>query len=152
MSRTRLFLPATLTNKALSRLYSLGLLASLISTTSGFAANLNLEQLAKQIAEQFNANPPKADDGFTSTLTAKSVGKNVIYSYLWNYRLDTPKSKIDQLVSEWKAEMIPQVCQNHAKDEAFKQGLYYTFIYFDKSNKKVTEYSVSRDTCTNLRK
>lgn len=152
MSRIKSFCPTIPVKTAFSRLLSLGLFVFLISTTSGFAANLNLEQLAKQIAEQFNANPPKADDGFTSTLVAKSAGKNVIYSYVWNYRLDTPKSKIDQLVSEWKAEMIPQVCQNHARDEAFKQGLYYTFIYFDKSNKKVTEYSVSRDTCANLRK
>lgn len=139
--------------KTFSRSFSLVLFVSFILlTTNGFATNLDLEQLAKQIAEQFNANPPKADDGFTSTLMAKSVGNNVIYSYVWNYRLDTPKYKIDQLVSEWKAEMIPKVCQNHVKDEAFKQGLYYTFAYFDLNRNKVTEYTVSRDTCASLRR
>lgn len=139
--------------KTFSRSFSFALFVSFILITANvFAANLNLEQLAKQIAEQFNANPPKADDGFTSTLTAKSVGKNVIYSYVWHYRLDTPKYKVDQLVSGWKAEMIPKVCQNHVKDEAFKQGLYYTFVYFDLNQNKVTEYSVSRDTCASSRR
>ena len=120
--------------------------------TEAFSANLTLEQLASQIAEQFNVSPPKANDKFTTALRATSEGKNVIYSFVWNFRLDTPKIKVDQLVSEWKAEMIPQVCQNHLKDEAFKQGLYYTFIYLDTAKNIVTKYIVSRETCANIRR
>lgn len=139
--------------KTFSRSFSFSLFLSFVlSITKVFAANLGLEQIASEIANQVNANPPKSNDGFTTVLQTRAVGKNVIFSNVWNYRLDTPKYKVDQLVSEWKADMIPKVCQNHVQDEAFKQGLYYTFIYFDLNQNKVTEYSVSRDTCASLRR
>ena len=121
------------------------------TATDGLAAKLTLEALAAQIAEQFNANPPRPADDFTTALKARSVGRNVIYSYIWNYRLDSSKQKIDQLVHDWGIEMIPQVCQNHLRDEAFKQGLSYTFIYYDLAQRKVAEYHVSNSTCTSMR-
>ncbi len=132
-------------NQIILLLSASGLLG--LASTNILGANLNLDDIARQIAQQHNANASRVTDEFTISSSATSVGKNVIFNYTLAIRPDTPKNKIDQFVSEWKAEMVPQTCQANANSEAFKQGLYYTFIYFDRNRNKITEYSVSRDTC-----
>ena len=123
-----------------------------LSSQNSWGGSLNLNEIAIQIAQQHNANPPRMVDNFTISSSATSSGKNVIFNYTWAIRPDAPKSKIDQLITEWKAEMIPQVCQANAHSEAFNQGLYYSFIYSDRNKNKITEYIVSRDTCQALRR
>ena len=118
-----------------------------LASTNILGANLNLDDIARQIAQQHNANASRVTDEITISSSATSGGKNVIFNYTLAIRPDTPKNKIDQFVSEWKADMVPQTWQGNANSEAFKQGLYYTFIYFDRNRNKITEYSVSRDTC-----
>ncbi|MCP5177737.1 MAG: hypothetical protein H6997_09330 [Moraxellaceae bacterium] len=121
-----------------------------LASTSSLGASLSLDEMAKQIAQQHNLNASRVVDNFTISSSATSVGKNVIFSYILAIRPNTPKNKIDQFVSEWKAEMIPRVCQVNASNDFFKEGLYYTFIYFDRSRKKITQYSVSYDTCMKI--
>lgn len=118
-----------------------------LASTNSFGANLNLDEAAKQIVQQYNVNASRMTDNFTISSSATSIGKNVIFSYILAVRPSTQKNRINQFVSEWKADMIPKVCQVNANDEAFRQGLYYTFAYFDRSQNKITQFSVNRDTC-----
>ena len=118
-----------------------------LASTNSFGANLNLDEAAKQIVQQYNVNASRMTDNFTISSSATSIGKNVIFSYILAVRPSTQKNRINQFVSEWKADMIPKVCQVNANDEAFRQGLYYTFAYFDGSQNKITQFSVNRDTC-----
>ncbi len=71
-----------------------------LASTNSFGANLNLDEAAKQIVQQYNVNASRMTDNFTISSSATSIGKNVIFSYILAVRPNTQKNRINQFVSE----------------------------------------------------
>ena len=122
-----------------------------IATTVSFqVVAATVESIASEIAKQHNTNAHNLRDEMTVSSSAKAVGKNVIVSYVQRVRKDVPSDKLAEYQAEMYKEIVPQACKANANNPAFKDGLYYTFVYTSHYGQKLAEFSVSKQTC-NLR-
>jgi hypothetical protein len=116
------------------------------------AAQLSVEETAALIAAEYNKKDRGVSDKFTLESSASSIGKNVIFTYVWAIRKNATSDEIENFIFEWRSEMIPKVCRANKKDYAFNSGLYYTFIYKNRSGIVVSEYSVDSALCKKIMK
>lgn len=81
---------------------------------------------------------------FTS---AKAVGKNVIFTNVLRVRKGLSISDLQQFQTELYKEIVPKVCEQNSENEAFKRGLYYTFVYNSTYGENLAPIKIDRQTC-----
>lgn len=135
---------------------TLFLLAALSSSFAANAQNLTpaqikqIEDIAKNIAAQSNANMQSMLDEMTVSFNAVAVGRNVRFENVIRVKQGLPPSTIKRWLDATRAEIIPKSCAQNAKNPAFDRGLTYTFAYSNTYGEKLGDVFVDKPTCKNL--
>jgi hypothetical protein len=107
----------------------------------------SIEYVASQIAYNHNQNAQNMLDAMTSSSSAKAVGKNVIFTNVLRVRKGLSKSELKQFQTELYNEIVPKVCTQNSENEAFKKGLYYTFVYKSIHGENLARIKIDMQTC-----
>ncbi len=126
---------------------------------SGFAANAQnltpaqirqIEEIARNIATQSNANKQAMLDEMTVSFNAVAVGMNVRFENVIRVKKGLPANKVKQWLDATRAEILPKACAQNANNPAFDRGLSYTFAYSNTYGEKLGDVSVDKNICRNL--
>lgn len=126
---------------------------------SGFAANAQnltpaqirqIEEIARNIAAQSNANKQSMLDEMTVSFNAVAVGRNVRFENVIRVKKGLPANKIKQWLDATRAEILPKACAQNATNPAFDRGLSYTFAYSNTYGEKLGDVFVDKNTCRSL--
>ena len=121
-----------------------------------FAQNLTpaqikqIEDIARNIAAQSNANKQAMLDDMTVSFNAVAVGRNVRFENVIRVKKGLPPNKIKEWLDATRAEITPKSCAQNANNPAFDRGLSYTFAYSNKKKEKLGDVFVDKATCKNL--
>ena len=132
------------------------LLAALYCSFTANAQNLNpaqikqIEDIAKNIAAQSNANKQAMLDEMTVSFNAVAVGRNVRLEYVIRVKKGLPPNTIKEWLDATRAEITPKSCAQNANNPAFGRGLSYTFAYSNTYGEKLGDVFVDQGTCRNL--
>lgn len=107
----------------------------------------SIEDVASLIAYNHNQNAHNILDPMTSSSSAKAVGKNVIFTNVLRVRKGLSKSELKQFQTELYNEIVPKVCAHNSENEAFKRGLYYTFVYNSIHGENLARIKIDTQTC-----
>lgn len=135
---------------------SLFLLAALSSGFSANAQNLTqaqikqIEDIARNIAVQSNANKQAMLDEMTVSFNAVAVDRNVRFENVIRVKKGLPPNSIKEWLDATRAEIISKSCAQNAKNPAFDRGLTYTFAYSNTYGEKLGDVFVDKTTCKNL--
>ncbi|WP_339731370.1 hypothetical protein [uncultured Pseudomonas sp.] len=113
------------------------------------AQSLNLDEIALDTVQQVNANPPPLEPGMLS-YRAYADRHTVIYESVLSMRKNISESDLSAWRAEVAKELIPQACEVHRNNPALKQGMQYTYLYLDQSNKHIGEFVVTDTVCAGL--
>ena len=114
------------------------------------AEGYTVEQLASMIAMEHNANAKAFLDESTLATHADVEGKHVTFIYVSNTPKNMSKNKLDSINTMLYNEVFLKSCRVNSENPAFKMGLYYTFIYVNKYNQKISEFIVDKKRCDSL--
>ena len=123
---------------------------------SANAQNLNpaqikqIEDIARNIAAQSNANKQAMLDDMTTSFNATAVGRNVRFENVIRVKKGLPPNKIKEWLDATRAEITPKSCAQNANNPAFERGLSYTFAYSNTYGEKLGDVFVDKATCKNL--
>lgn len=112
-----------------------------------YAEKPTVEWIASEIARQHNANAEAMKDEMTVSSSAQAIGKNVIFKYVLRVKRDVSKQKLDEYRSELYQEIVPKTCRANSNNPAFKDGLFYTFVYVSHYGQPLTELVVNKRVC-----
>lgn len=131
----------------------------LTALSSGFSANAQnltpaqikqIEDIARNIAAQSNANKQAMLDEMTISFNAVAVGRNVRFENVIRVKKGLPPNTIKTWLDATRAEIIPKSCAQNADNPAFDRGLSYTFAYSNTYGEKLGDVFVDKATCRNL--
>ena len=131
-------------------------LAALSSCLAASAQNLTpaqikqIEDIARNIAAQSNANKQAMLDDMTISFNAVAVGRNVRFENVIRVKKGLPPNKIKEWLDATRAEITPKSCAQNANNPAFDRGLSYTFAYSNTYGEKLGDVFVDKATCKNL--
>ena len=137
----------------------LGNLLLLIALFSSFSANAQnlttaqikqIEDIARSIAAQSNANKQAMLDDMTVSFNAVAVGRNVRFENVIRVKKGLPPNKIKPWLDATRTEILPKACAQNANNPAFDRGLSYTFAYSNTYGEKLGDVFVDKNTCSNL--
>lgn len=120
------------------------------------AQNLNpaqikqIEDIAKNIAAQSNANKQAVLDEMTVSFNSVAVGRNVRFENVIRVKKGLQPNTIKEWLDATRAEIIPKSCAQNAKNPAFDRGLSYTFVYSNTYGEKLGDVFVDKSTCRKL--
>ncbi len=143
-----------MTGSSISR--HLILLTAMSLFFSANAQNLNpaqikqIEDIARNIAAQSNANKQAMLDDMTTSFNAIAVGRNVRFENVIRVKKGLPPNKIKEWLDATRAEITPKSCAQNANNPAFERGLSYTFAYSNTYGEKLGDVFVDKATCKNL--
>ncbi|OHC81391.1 MAG: hypothetical protein A2100_04115 [Sideroxydans sp. GWF2_59_14] len=103
-----------------------------------------MEDLAKTIALQHNANSKAMLDHVMVSTHAVASGRNVRIENILRLKKDLPAAKLKEWSDMTRQEILLQACKN---PPAFERGLSYTFAYLNTYGEKLTEFNVDKATC-----
>ncbi len=121
----------------------------LFAPSLSYAEKPTVEWIASEIAKQHNANAEAMKDEMTVSSSAQAIGKNVILKYVLRVKRDVSKQKLDEYRSELYQEIVPKICRLNSKNPAFKDGLFYTFVYVSHYGQPMAELVVNKRVCGN---
>jgi len=108
-----------------------------------------IEDIARNIATQSNANKQAMLDEMTVSFNAVAVGRNVRFENVIRVKKGLPPNIIKEWLDATRAEIIPKSCAQNAKNSAFDRGLSYTFAYSNTYGEKLGDVFVDKTTCRN---
>lgn len=111
------------------------------------AAKPTVEWIASEIARQHNSNAEMMKDDMTASSTAQAIGKNVILKYVLRVKRDLPKQQVEEWRSKVYRDIIPKTCRANSNNPAFKDGLFYTFVYVSHHGQQLAEIVVNNRVC-----
>lgn len=109
-----------------------------------------VEEIARNIAAQSNANKQEMLDEMTVSFKAVAIGRNVRFENVLRVKKGLPPNKIKEWLEATKEEIIPRVCSQNVNNPAFDRGLSYTFSYSNTYGEKLGDVFIDKTTCKNL--
>lgn len=109
-----------------------------------------IEDIAKDIAAQSNANRQAMLDEMTVSFYSVAIGRNVRFENVIRVRKGLPKHIIDEWLSATRADIIPKSCAQNTMNPAFDRGLSYTFAYSNTYGERLGEIFVDKTICRDL--
>lgn len=106
-----------------------------------------IEEIARNIADQSNSNKQQMLDEITSSFNAVATGRNVRFEYVLLIKKGLPQSKIKEWFNVTKSEILQRTCAQNEKNPAFDRGLSYTFSYSNGYGEKLGEIFVDKAVC-----
>jgi hypothetical protein len=110
-------------------------------------AQYTVESVAEEIARKHNAAAPTMLDRMTISTSAKAEGKNVILAYVLRVRKGLSAVELEAFKTGLDETVVAPACKLNADNDAFKLGLYYTFIYSNTYAEQLAKLVVSKATC-----
>ena len=110
-----------------------------------------IEEIAKSIAVQHNANAKAMVDDMTVSSRATAVGRNVRFEYVLRLKKGLPPAKLREFSDETQREIVPKSCAANANNPAFDRGLTYTFAYKNTYGEQLAEFNVDQAVCKTYR-
>lgn len=98
----------------------------------------SVESVAIEVAKAINSK---------SGAVAQAKGKNVIITNVIKTSPNKSKQWLDEHKSLVYQDLVPQVCRNNSSNPAFKDGLFYTFVYVSDSGQLLAEIVVNKQVC-----
>ncbi len=138
----------TMRNLILLAAWSFGFSANAQNLTS--AQIKQVEDIARKIAAQSNANKQAMLDEMTASFDAVAVGRNVRFEIVIRVKKGLPPNTIKGWLDATRSEIIPKSCAQNANNPAFDRGLSYTFAYSNTYAEKLGDVFVDKPTCKNL--
>lgn len=111
-----------------------------------------IEEIAKAIASQHNANAESLLDDMTVFSRAVAVSRNVQFVNVLRVKKGLSPSELKNFSDELRREILPKECLQNTNNPAFDRGLFYTFIYKNTYGEKVAEIMVNKEACRYLNK
>ena len=124
------------------------ILLSYIFSSSVFAEKPSLEWIASEISKQHNNNSEKMKDDITISSTAQAVGKSVTLINIIRTGANKSKQWLDERRVTVYKDTLPKVCKANANNPAFKDGLFYTFLYISDSGQLLAEFIINKEVCS----
>ena len=112
-----------------------------------YAEKPTVEWVASEIARQHNGNAEMMKDDMTVSSSAHAIGKNVILKYVLRVKRDASKQQLDEYRSVLYRDIVPKACRVNSNNPAFKDGLFYTFVYVSHYGQQLAEIVVSKRIC-----
>ena len=106
-----------------------------------------VESVALEIARQHNQSASAMLDEMTLSTSARAIGKNVVLTYVIRVQRGLSEQNLAEFKTELEREIVPAACKENADNEAFKKGLFYTFVYRNTYDEELAEVIVNRDVC-----
>jgi hypothetical protein len=125
------------------------ILLCMFFSNSIFADKPSLEWIASEIAKQHNNNSENLKNDVTISSTAQAVGKNVIFKNIIRTGANKSKQWLDEHRALLYQDVVPKVCQANVNNPAFKDGLFYTFVYISDSGQLLAEIVINKQVCDN---
>ena len=75
----------------------------------------------------------------------------MIVTYVIRVQQQLPEQMRDEFRKEIATELMREACKRNADNEAFKRGLYYTFVYRNTEDELLSKLVVSKETCSKLK-
>jgi predicted acyltransferase (DUF342 family) len=115
---------------------------------ASYAGKLNVEWIAAEVAREHNEKA--MTDDMTVSSTAQSIGKNVILKNVLRVKRNVSKGELEEL-EEYRAallqEIVPKACVANSNNPAFKEGLFYTFVYVSHYGQPLAEVIINERIC-----
>jgi hypothetical protein len=122
----------------------------LIHSTAPAYGQVPIEDVALEIARLSNRNAQAVLDDMTLAFSARASGRNVIFDTVVRMKRDlSPEQRADYKEKVWQ-EVTPRTCQQNADNEAFKRGLFYTFVYRNVAGEEIGRFSVDAILCSRI--
>lgn len=106
-----------------------------------------IEDIAKSIASQHNANAKGMLDGVTLSSRAVAVGRNVRFENVLRVKKGLSIERRQEFSDATQREIVPKSCAVNAKNPAFDRGLSYTFAYVNTYGERLAEFIVDKARC-----
>jgi hypothetical protein len=97
---------------------------------------------------QFQKYPP--NDGVTKSARAYAQGKAVVYEFVLAIRSDVTEAQLATWRAGTRSEVVPGACTALRKDEFFKKGLHFRYLYLGRSGQVLDDFLVNRPACESL--
>lgn len=123
---------------------------SFFAPSLSYAEKPTVEWIASEIARQHNVNAETMKDEINMSSSAQAIGRNVIFKYVLRVKRDVPKQKLDEYRSELYQEIVPKSCRVNSDNPAFKDGLFYTFVYISHYGQPLAQLVVNKRVCGSL--
>lgn len=106
------------------------------------AQGVSIEDAAAEVARQSNLKPAAMVDDEIVGFRARSEGKSVIFEYVV-----APPASVAQFRRNVEQAVVRLACLENEENEAFRRGLFYTFVYRTKDGGEIATFSVKSATC-----
>lgn len=107
-----------------------------------------IEEIAKNIARQHNANAAAILDEMTVSSRAVAISRNVRFENVLKVKKGLSAAKLKEFSDETRREIVPKSCAANSKNPAFDRGLSYTFSYTNTYGEKLAEFTVDKEVCS----
>ncbi|MDZ7856986.1 hypothetical protein [Sphaerotilus sp.] len=110
-----------------------------------------IEEIAQNIASQYNSNAVAMLDDMTVSTRAVAVARNVRFENVLRVKKGLPQANIKEFSEETHREIVPKSCAVNAMNPAFDRGLTYTFVYTNTYGEKLAEFTVDKTICSSYK-
>ncbi len=111
---------------------------------------MQIEELAKSIANQHNANAQAMVNEMMASTHATASGLNIQFKYVFRFRKGLSTAKLNEFTKEIKQEVVPKTCVVNANNPFFDRGLSYTFVYFNTYGEHLAKFTVDQAVCKQM--
>jgi predicted acyltransferase (DUF342 family) len=112
---------------------------------ASYAGKLNVEWIAAEVASEHNEKA--MTDDMTVSSTAQSIGKNVILKNVLRVKRNVSKGELEEYRAALLQEIVPKACAENSNNSAFKEGLFYTFVYVSHYGQPLAEVIINERIC-----
>jgi hypothetical protein len=106
------------------------------------AQGVSIEDAAAEVVRRSNQKPAAMVDDEIVGFRARSEGTNVIFEYVV-----APRASVAQYRRNVEQVVVRLACLENEQNEAFRRGLFYTFVYRTKDGGELATFSVKSATC-----
>ena len=127
--------------------FSNAMLLAVLAMTEVHAQGQTIEEVARTIASQHNANSLVLKDEMVAASTAKVMGKKIIFENTLRVRQGLSAAKLKQFAEHTQDEVIPKTCAVRGNAIGFDRGMSYQFIYKNLYGDLLADFHVNKAVC-----
>jgi hypothetical protein len=106
---------------------------------------VSIEEVAADVARLSNQNSRRMLDDSVLAMSARAEGRNVVFEYIVEDAVRPEEYK-----KNLRTLTIRSSCLVNQDNEAFRRGLFYTFVYRNSSGRELVQFEVNAAICSGL--
>ena len=141
---------AVIVERGTRRFVRWALIALLLSSPVSLDAStqdqgVSIEEVAAEVARLSNQNSRRMLDDSVLAMSARAKGRNVVFEYIVQ-----PPARLEEYKQNLRTLMVRSSCLVNQDNEAFRRGLFYTFVYRDSAGRELVQFEVNAAICSGL--